>query len=366
MKLGQELSFRCQTRVDQIADSLRASLRGGVWKDCLPPERALSEIFNTSRPLIRKGLHRLRDEHWIRIVPGHPAVIRFRPPTGSPQPVPQRVILLFGESPDAVGQWPILVVDALRKKLYQQGRSFEFVVELRLKTSRSPKTILRQLVARHHASHWILAGMPAPVQRWFQEQGIPAVIMGNAYPDIHLPFVNDDLRAVARHAATRFLGLGHRRIVFLRRALGGAGEAAEEGGFLEAFLESSPPGRVVKHKGDVDAIRRRLGELFSGPDQPTGLLVSHAMDTLVVNTWFLEHRIRMPEEVSVISFQWESFLERVRPRPAWYRTDPVKHAAKLCRCLDHPNRDQIGPSLIFPQFFKNEALARPRRTSSLV
>jgi len=89
------------------------------------------------------------------------------------------------------------------------------------------------------------------------------------------------------------------------------------------------------------------------------------MDTLVVMTWFLEHGIRVPGEVSVISFQWESFLERVRPRPAWYRTDPAIHAIKLCRCLTRADQDCQGLSLIFPKFFKNDALARPRRKSSL-
>lgn len=92
--------------------------------------------------------------------------------------------------------------------------------------------------------------------------------------------------------------------------------------------------------------------------KPTAVLVSHAEDTLVVINWFLERGIQIPWDVSLISFEWASFLERIRPRPAWYFTDPKEHAHKLCRLVLRSPGDTRSPRLIFPKFIKNGAVAR--------
>ncbi len=346
--------FQRRTLVEQIADSLRVAIRDGSVSGRLPPERELCRLLNASRPMVRQAIHRLRDEGLLRITQGHPAEIVETGAWSAAREKEKRVVLLFAVSENSLTQWFLQVIDEMRRVFYDLGFHFELVMEPGLSLKR-PGARLERLLARHQAEHWILAGVSAAVQEWFQGKALNVVTMGNAFPGSAFPFVNDDLKGVTRHAASVFLGLGHQNIVFLMRDMGLAGEAEEEAGFRQAF-RSRGEGRVFRHSGRVEPLRQRLQAIFSQQPPVTALLVSHAEDTLVVINWFLERGIRLPRDVSLISFQWESFLERLRPQPAWYYTDPKKHARKLCRLVAHPGPGKKAPSLIFPVFHKNDTL----------
>ena len=305
-------------------------------------------------------MHALRDEGMLRITKGRPAEIIGQVRRPSAHGDKNRVALLFIHPANSISQWSLMAVDEIRRGLNARGFQFELIVEP--KASRAqPGKVFQALLERHPAHHWILAGTTSAVQEWFRERPLNAVTMGNVFPVTGLPFVNDDLRGVTRHAAGVFLGLGHRHIAFLMRQSGGAGEADEEGGFREAFRsESQAIPLVLKHGGTVEQIRHRLQRSFLKPSRATALLVSHAEDTLVALNWFWEKSIPVPHDVSIISYQWESYLERVRPVPAWYYTDPKAHAKKLCRLIFNPPSDRRSPRLHIPIFYKNDTLAPPR------
>lgn len=350
--------FQRATLAEQLANALRESIRAGQLKKRLPPERALCEMLHASRPMIRQALHILREEGLLRIKQGHPAEVVRKASRHAVNVEKKRVALLFANSGDLLSRWILMIIDELRRELYAQGFQFELLMEPGI-GRKNPKALLQKLLDQHPASHWILAGTSAAVQEWFLERPLNVIMMGNSFPQFHLPFVNDDLRAVTRHAANVFRGLGHRHIVFLMREKGAAGEAEEEGGFREAFRsERDVHGLVVKHSGRVEQIRDRLAGIFSRQPRVTALLVSHAEDTLVAMNWFFEKGMSLPRDVSLISFQWESFLERLRPQPAWYYTDPKSHARKLCRLIFHPSQTKKSPRLLMPVFCKNGTVAR--------
>lgn len=349
--------FRRAALAEQLANALQESIRSGQLNKRLPPERTLCEMLNASRPVIRQALHILRDEGLLRIKRGQPAEIVRKVSRQGRGMEKKRVMLLFANSVELLSHWGLIVVDEMRRELYAQGFQLELLMEPGI-GRKNPKALLQKLIDQHHVSHWILAGTSAAVQEWFMERPLNVIVMGNSFPEFHLPFVNDDLRAVTRHAAHMFRGLGHRHIVFLMRDKGSAGEVEEEGGFLEAFhAGDDAQGFVVKHSGRVEQIRERLAGIFSRQPRVTALLVSHAEDTLVTMNWFFEKGMVLPRDVSLISFQWESFLERLRPQPAWYYTDPKNHARKLCRLIFHPSRSKKSPQLLLPVFYKNETVA---------
>ena len=173
--------------------------------------------------------------------------------------------------------------------------------------------------------------------------------------------MNDDLRGTTRHAAGALLRLGHRQIGYFLRRSHSAGEQDEEEGFLSAFAPGAEAqGSLIRHTGTVATIHSRLARLFADrAAAPTALLVSHAEDTLVILNWGLARGMQLPRDLSLISYQWESYLERLSPKPAWYYSDPTVHARKLARLLLRASSRQPLLRPILPTFHKNDTLARP-------
>lgn len=353
--------FRRLSLAGQIADSLREGILSGRMTGHLPPERELCGMFNASRPAIRQALHSLQKEGLLHIRRARrPEIIRMSP-RGKKRCEGNRVVMLFTEPRNFLGHWTLMAIDELRRMLHDQGFLFDLVMGSKLDREH-PQKRLEKLTEQFPGDHWILAGASLAMQEWFAGRPWNVVSMGNVFPHIRIPFVNDDLRGTAYHAAGVFLGLGHKRVVFLMRREGTAGEPGMEEGFLKAFpTGSGAEGRVIRHSGEVMELTRRLEEIYSGHSDAGALLVSHAEDTLTAFHWFLKNGIRVPQDVSLISFQWEGYLERLRPLPAWYYTEPKLHATKLCRLIFNPWGGKRTPRLIFPEFFKNETLGLPKR-----
>lgn len=351
--------FRLRAFDEQVADNLREGILEGRLAGRLPPERELCRLMNVSRPILRRALHLLRDEGRLRIGRGRGAeVVGDSTPYEHP-PETRRVILLYADFSNFISRWTLMVIEEMLRELAGHGVHFEMRMEPALGRARMGNR-LQTLVGRYRADVWILAGASAATQQWFESQPLKTLLMGNAFPGVRLPFVNDDLSAVTRHAAGMFLGLGHRNLVYLMRGQGSAGEAREEAGFREGA--AAVPGvrcQVVRHNGRPERVRERMTALFSRRPSPTALLVSHAEDALTALTWFPRNRLRTPQDVSLISFQWAAFLERISPCPAWYYADPQDHARKICHfILRNPNTAR-PPRLLFPKFVKNETLGPP-------
>lgn len=290
-------------------------------------------------------------------MPGHPARILRHSSVGKAH-AKNRVVLLFGESWDRISQWSIVAIDEIRKELYDRGFYLDTVASLFWK--KNPEGLLERLLDQHDAHCWILAGVPFSVQYWFQERNLNAVVMGNAFSEIRYPFVNDDLSGVTRHAAGTFLGLGHRDIVFFMRKLGSAGEMAEERGFMEAFRTVKDAScRVVTHTGGVNEIRSALQRVFMAKKKTDGGVGLPCYGCVGGGNLVFGKGNPSSPDVSLISFQWESCLDAVRPLPAYYKSDPKEHARKLCRLAIAPWHKKKSPSLIIPNFFKNGTVAPP-------
>lgn len=349
--------FARRSLVEQIADDLRTSIQRGTWKHYLPPERALCRLIDASRPITRKAIHLLRDEGLLRITRGHPTEIVRNSVRRSPQQR-KRVAMLAGVPLHALGQWHLMVIDEIRKELNNRDCHFEYVADLRLRR-KHPDNVLRTLIGQYDASHWILYSMPSAVQTWFQEKRLHATLMGHAFPGISFSSVDEDTRALTRHAMGVLLGLGHRRICFLSKLAGAAGDAAAELGFAEA-VRGRPDAdcRIERHSGEVDQIRSRLRRIFSSDRKPTGLVVSNAMDTLVVLTWLMGAGIRMPRDVSLISLETQSFLDRITPSVARYEGDPLDFSRHICRLVTRTGTKCMAVRLI-PGFQRNATIDAP-------
>jgi len=349
-----------KTLEEQVAESLRNLIQKKAFEKYLPTERTLGETLDVSRPVLRRALHRLHDEGLVRVVRGHPAQILNAPPRKTGAVSSPRVVMLCSQPPWILGKCFLMIVNEARRKLHERGYGFEEVMDLRLQYKR-PEKVLTQVVQHHAADYWILYSLTYPVLNWFQQKGIPAVVMGSTFEGIKLPSVDDDLHAITRHAVGMFLGLGHRRIACFARQFGAAGEIEAERGIKEA-CQTAPDVifRRILHSGDPDQIRFQLRALFSKPSKPTAILVTNGMDALVIETYLLACQIKIPAEVSLISLSSEDFLSCITPLPAQYKIDPPKHARWGCSLIQNP-LVRGGRVRLLPAFFRGKTLSRAAR-----
>jgi LacI family transcriptional regulator len=316
-------------------------------------------MLRVSRPTLRQAIHDLQHEGLLKPVHRHSSRI-LNPSRGKrSSSKPKQVIMLCPYAPAAFSDWQIRATDEIRKELYDSGYRLELVVDLRLRRN-AVVPMLQTLVRQHEADHWILVSLPFAVQKWFQEQRLSAVIAGHTFPGITLPSVDFDQRAVARHAAGIFLGLNHRRIVYLTRVPFAAGDLAAEAGFTAAFkTQPDAAFRIVRHSGEAGQIRSCLAGLFAAPQRPTAILVSYAIHTLEVLIYLLSCNIRVPQDVSLISIESDPVLGGVIPSPAHYEYDPVKLARLIVRPIINPS-SKANPIRIIPSFCRGATLAQPK------
>nr|HRJ72359.1 GntR family transcriptional regulator [Terrimicrobiaceae bacterium] len=310
--------FRKASRSEQIAEGLRASIRQGIWKNHLPPERTLCEQVGTSRPTLRQAIHLLEKDGIVRTRAGALTEIQIRSHPLRTAKRPAHAILLTGLPSYASSQTVLSMLDEIRRELSRRGCAYEFLLDQRVSRA-NPGPALQKLVGQYGADCWILASVPHAVQSWFQTRGLRSVVLGSTFDAIRMPSIDADHRAVARHAVGVCARLGHRRLAYLQRHDRTAGEDLALAGLREALAAGpSISCSIAPHSGDLQGLQSRMKDLFRGPIPPTALLVSHALDTLAAFLWLLRAGRRIPQDVSVLTLRHEDMLSVLTPASSHY------------------------------------------------
>ncbi len=327
------LTLKRSSLVVQVAEAIRAEVLGGAWPEWIPTERELVQALQVGRSTCRAGLKILYQEKLL--IPENGRGIRVNPSFGRrPSPAAQRVRSVGIVMPDAVSVLRpllLLVVDELRKELFHLGVRLDLHQNAAFYQPK-PERALEKLV--RHATHdcWILMLSHHPLQHWFEKRALPCLTLGSTYPDIHLPSVGYDLRAICRHAAGTLVALGHRRIAFFSRRRRAAGDLHGEAGFLEG-VRGSPhlavEGRIFHHDDNKASVDKLVAAVFARPSPPTAVFVANPNCYLSVVSALGRSGLRIPEDVSLISRDDESFLAYLGPEPARYLYDGRAFARKM-------------------------------------
>jgi LacI family transcriptional regulator len=270
--------------------------------------------------------------------------------------------MLCARPRSSLERWLALTIDELHRLLDARGYQFEFLCNQRLRWKR-PAPVLKNIVQQYPANCWVLASQSAAVQHWFQKQRLNAILFGTPYPGIRFSSIDDDNRAICRHAAGIFLGLGHRQVVYFSRQIGGAGVLAGEDGFLEAFqskVAGAASPLVIRHDGSVERLRAGFQKICRLRPRPTALLVSSAEDALTLFSLALHLGFRIPRDFSLISCG-DDQLQRIVPTIACYQMEAEKNALLITRLIGAELISNSSPRhfRIFPKFWRGETLARP-------
>lgn len=320
-----------RTVASQLAQHLRGEIARGAWRGWLPSERSLSARLQASRNSLRTALRQLEAEGLVEPSRGRGhRVLAARPAPETP-PGPRTVGLLLPEPIGRVRPLVALWIDELREMLPAHG------CHLRVHTGRhyygaQPARALERLVAQEAHAAWILTLSAEPLQQWFALAGVPALVAGSVFGDLDLPFVDADNRASCRHAAGTLLRHGHRRVALLLRRERRPGDAESERGFLEGMGRSRHAGVIaeVASCGDEpDSVASALDRLLRGRRPPSALIVCNPYIYLTVQSLLARRRLRVPEDISLISRDDDPFLPFVVPQPARYAISPHSFACKL-------------------------------------
>lgn len=348
----------------QLAQAIRAEIASGTWVGNLPGERGLAEHFQVSRKTVRAALRELRAEGIIVTRRGAGSAIkatgaRRRRATVAPEIVGLLLPRPLAEQRQHTALWVNTLADLLSRSGYRlaifSGRKY---------FADSGGRALATLTKTHPVACWLVAQSTRFVQGWFADSGLPAVIAGSLHPGVSLPSVDIDHVALCRHAAGVLIRAGHRRIALLYPKTGRAGDLESEEGFLQGCRGSAAAvtPMVVHHEDDSASLYAATARLLALNAPPTGLLITNSTSYLTVASCLAAHHRRIPNDMSVVSRDEDSFLYHVVPVPDRYYVNPDKFAAQVKHALVATMRGDAGTRVavrIMPHYQAGGSVAAP-------
>ena len=348
----------------QLVSILRQEIASGAWDSWLPDERSLAKQYHVSRTTIRLALKTLESEKLLVTRVGMGRQVAKRPKTAAP-PASRTVGFLSREPLSALrasySQW----AGELRSLLFEHHLQLEFHSGENYFTKRA-RQALPALISRYSHVCWVLLLSSETTQHWFAENQVPCVIAGSCHAGVDLPSLDGDQEAKCRHAVGVLIGNGHRRIVFLHANGGTAGDSDSERGFLDGVAKSSRKdirAEIVVLTPDYEDICRKVRALLLRADRPTAFLVSNPHHFLATVTTIWRMGLRIPDDVSVISRDYEPFIKYMNPLPAHYVPKARSYAEKLGPLILRVINKEPNPDrhlTILPEFSKGESIANLR------
>lgn len=243
-------------------------------------------------------------------------------------------------------------------RLNEQGRSLNIFDSPRA-YGRNPEYALKNLVEKNPQTDWILFNSTQLMQQWFQLHGQTAVIAGSRFAGIHLPAVDIDSRATGVHAGHTLLGLGHSRIVFLRPIAATAGDLAVEAGLKEILGKAdytSVHFSVVTSGEGTTEICRTITKALAKSDCSTVVICARSTFVATVFSHLLQLGRRVPNDISLLSIEWEPFLDLVVPHISHYKVSPVEFAKQISNCISRSAAKQKNPIFLTQEYIKGGSL----------
>lgn len=350
--------------VERVSDTLMEEMANGQWKEWLPQERSLAQSLGISRNTLRAALVRLRKQGLVEPIRGQGYRVIKKSKAKPKKTVTKNntVVILSPEPLDWLRPTLGVLIDELRVFLFKAGLTLEVHNGRHYYRSGSPQ-LLSKLVSQHPAICWILIRASERVQQWFDEQEIPCLISGSAFPGVNIPSVDVDQRAVAAHAAGRLLGLGHRQLLLVLEG-NTAGLSNCEMGFRDVVEKTSDASvTALYHSPNIEEIRQLLIKALSKKNRPTGILVANSYYYLTVSGILHQMGLRVPEDISLICTDSDHFLPFMVPEASHYDFSHETFARKLSQKVKkivHGQPLQQKDTRIFPSFVPGASIGPPR------
>lgn len=341
--------------VSQTVDTLRMHLQAGHWPERLPAERELSQHLQISRPTLRAALHELQRKGVIKLS-GRVRRSAATKPASAKRPSSGYAVSFL--SPFPLQSTSRLVL-FLRDQLASAGYTVHFHVDP-LCFSSKPARALEKMVRKHPETVWVAIGSKEPMQRWFLQRRLPLLVFGSCQPGIALASVDADYRATCRHAGDLLWRKGHRRLAFVIPQNAYDGDRESERGFREA-INKHPEANlsILRHDETATHLCSLLDKALLSPNPPTAFFVARAVHALTVTMHLMRRKLRLPQDVAVLSRDDDSYLYHTSPILTRYSINHDLFVSKVSKAVrELTETGNLAPRSIrlISQFIAGETL----------
>ncbi len=195
-----------------------------------------------------------------------------------------------------------------------------------------------------------------PIVDYLYEEGILFVLIGKAnhYTSDSIYIDNDNILA-AREATNYLLDLGHTRIGYLGSDENRIFSADRKSGYMLSLAEH---GIMIRKDYCIQMscvpknATEELTNLLSMEDRPTALVVSDDILAMVLERTAYELNLRIPEDLSIISFNNSLFAQLTSPQLTSIDVNSrqlgIEAASQIINHIENP--DLLATKIIVPHF----------------
>ncbi|TCT22446.1 LacI family transcriptional regulator [Melghiribacillus thermohalophilus] len=192
------------------------------------------------------------------------------------------------------------------------------------------------------------------VVHFLLKENFPFVIIGK--PDEHETEIthvdNDNIRA-AKEITNHLIDLGHRKIAFI----GGGTELMVTRDRLQGYQQALQEAEILRldqYRVHTEFLRsggqKAVDQLFKLGEPPTGIVIADDLMSLGVITMLEEYGLRVPDDVSIVSFNNVYLSEISKPPLTTVDIRIYELGAQAAKCLIEKvtNKDEPAKRIIVP------------------
>lgn len=346
---------------DQVAAFLKQEIAAGNYQNSLPSERKLAEGMDVSRLTVRAALRRLEDDGVVQLSGKRRIILSSHKETQVPDVECDELVILSAEPLEEVYHSHVLIFEILREKLARHGFKLSIDVSSRFGMTGKGKA-LEETVEQHPNACWLLIRIPPSGQAWFVERQLRVMALGTPATGIGMVSLDLDFDATCFHAASVLASRGKRVIALVRRAAKLVGDERSEEGMRRACKKAGVEAIVYRLAGDSTSVIDWLEALHREKRMPDGILACDPATFLSAFSFCYRHRLRIPEDVALISRSDDLLLDAIRPSVARYRVNDSVLLNRLWRILLPVLRNQVYekiPHFLMPDFVPGASAGPP-------
>lgn len=341
---------RFQSITDQVTAYLREELSCGRWTGEMPGQNHLVDLLTVSNKTVELALRQLEVEG-VLVGQGAGRKRRIVTPDGGLKRPSQQVAVLDYETVEGIaGGWVQGTLNELTAAGHDAFMASKTLIEMKMDVSR-----IARLVKKTDANAWIVWGASREVLEWFANQSVPAFAGFGRMDGVPIAGVKPDKISAMSDCVQKLLSLGHRRIVMLKRSEHRfpnpsriALKCLEE---LEAHGIATSSYNLPDWEETPEGFCDMLGSLF-GHTPPTALIADGAHFFYAAHHFLSQHKIRVPQDVSLVSTNGQRDFWWLRPTVAHFDWDEKKVVRRMVKWVNNVarGREDLRQSLTKAKF----------------